>query len=250
VTQFATSKDGARIAYDVTGDGHPVVLVHGFASSREQNWRTPGWIDTLAAAGFRAVSFDCRGHGKSDKPHDPQAYGENMIDDILAVMDAADSWPADVMGYSMGSMLTIRLLMKYPERVHRAVLAGLGATYFAENPAWRNMIATAMETDDLEKIEDRVARRFRIFAAQKGKDRAALAACMRSPRRKYTVEELGHSKRPVLVVCGEKDDITGPPEPLAASFHDGRAVTLPGKDHMTAVGDKGYKDAVIHFLSE
>jgi pimeloyl-ACP methyl ester carboxylesterase len=130
------------------------------------------------------------------------------------------------------------------------VLAGLGATYFAENPAWRNMIATAMETDDLEKIEDRVARRFRIFAAQKGKDRAALAACMRSPRRKYTAEELGHSKRPVLVVCGEKDDITGPPEPLAASFHDGRAVTLPGKDHMTAVGDKGYKDAVLRFLGE
>ena len=54
----------------------------------------------------------------------------------------------------------------------------------------------------------------------------------------------------MLVVCGEKDDLTGPSEPLASSFHDGRAVTLPGKDHQTAVGDKGYKDAVIQFLSD
>ena len=250
MTQFVTSKDGVRIAYDVTGEGNPIVLVHGFASSREQNWRAPGWIDALAAAGFRAVSFDCRGHGKSDKPHEPQFYGENMIDDILAVMDAADLWTADVMGYSMGAMLTIRLLMKYPERVRRAVLGGQGASYFSENPAWRAMIANALETEDVAAIEDRVARRFRIFASQKGKDRAALAACMRSPRRKYTPEELGHSKRPVLVVCGEKDDLTGPPEPLANSFHDGRAVTLPGKDHQTAVGDKGYKDAVIQYLSD
>lgn len=249
MTQFVTAKDGVRLAYDITGEGKPIVLIHGFASSREQNWRAPGWIDTLTAAGFRAVSFDCRGHGKSDKPHDQASYGENMIDDILAVMDAADAWPADVMGYSMGSMLTIRLLMKHPERVRRAVLGGLGVTYFAESPAWRAMIATALETDDPDQIEDRMARRFRIFAAQKGKDRLALAACMRSPRRKYTPEELGHSKRPVLVVCGEEDDLTGSPQPLAASFHDGRAVTLPGKDHHSAVGDKGYKSAVLDFLN-
>ncbi len=160
MTQFVTSKDGVRIAYDSTGEGRPIVLIHGFASSREQNWRTPGWIDALAAAGFRAVSFDCRGHGKSDKPHDPDLYGENMIDDILAVMDAADAWPADVMGYSMGGMLTIRLLMKFPERVRRAVTAGIGATYFSEAPAWRAMIAKAVETDNVEAIEDRAARRF------------------------------------------------------------------------------------------
>ncbi len=250
MTQFVTSKDGVRIAYDSTGDGRPIVLIHGFASSREQNWRAPGWIDTLATAGFRAVSFDCRGHGKSDKPHDPELYGENMIDDILAVMDAADAWPADVMGYSMGGMLTIRLLMKYPERVRRAVTAGIGATYFVEFPAWRAMIAKAVETENVEEIDDRAARRFRIFAGQKGKDRVALAACMRSPRRKYSAEELGHSKRPVLVVCGEKDDISGPPEPLANAFHDGSAAWLPGKDHMTAVGDQGYKDAVLQFLGE
>jgi pimeloyl-ACP methyl ester carboxylesterase len=248
MTLFVHAPDGVRIAYDVTGEGKPIVLIHGFASSREQNWRSTGWIDRLAAEGFSVASFDCRGHGKSDKPHDPAAYGEHMIDDIIAVMDAAHAPVADVMGYSMGGMLTIRLLMQYPERVRRAVVAGIGATYFLESQAWRAMIATAMETDDLGALADPVARRFRLFGAQKGKDRLALAACMRSPRHKYVPGDLKRGARPVLVVCGGNDDLTGAPEPLADAFADGRAVTLPGKDHMSAVGDPGYKKAVIQFL--
>lgn len=248
MTLFVASPDGVRIAYESVGEGKPIVLIHGFASSREQNWRSTGWIDRLAAAGFRVVSFDCRGHGKSDKPHQPEAYGEHMIDDILAVMDAAIAPVADVMGYSMGSMLTVRFLMQHPERVRRAVLAGMGATYFVESQAWRATIAGALEADDIGTIEDRVARRFRIFGAQKGKDRLALAACMRSPRHQYTQGDLKRSTRPVLVVCGENDDLTGPPEPLADAFADGRAVTLPNKDHMTAVGDPAYKKAVLQFL--
>ena len=248
MTLFVPSPDGVRIAYEVTGEGKPIVLIHGFASSREQNWRSTGWIDRLAAAGFRVVSFDCRGHGKSEKPHEPAAYGEHMIDDILAVLDAAQAPVADVMGYSMGGMLTIRFLMQYPERVRRAVVAGIGANYFAESQAWRAMIAAAMETDDLGAIDDPVARRFRIFGAQKGKDRLALAACMRSPRHIYVPADLKQSKRPVLVVCGADDDLSGPPEALAEAFADGRAVTLPGKDHMSAVGDPAYKRAVLQFL--
>ena len=248
MTLYVPSPDGVRIAYEVTGEGKPIVLIHGFASSREQNWRSTGWIERLAAEGFRLVSFDCRGHGKSDKPHEPDAYGEHMIDDILAVMDAAQAPVADVMGYSMGGMLTIRLLMRNSERVRRAVVAGLGANYFAEAQAWRAMIAAALEADDIDTIEDRVARRFRIFGAQKGKDRLALAACMRSPRHQYAPGDLKRSTRPVLVVCGGKDDLVGSPQPLADAFADGRAVTLPGKDHMTAVGDPAYKKAVLQFL--
>ena len=248
MTLFVASPDGVRIAFDSVGEGRPIVLIHGFASSREQNWRSTGWIDRLAAEGFRVASFDCRGHGKSDKPHDPAAYGEHMIDDIIAVMDAALAPVADIMGYSMGSMLAVRLLMQHPERVRRAVLGGAGATYFQESPAWRAMIAGAMETDDLDLIENPVARRFRLFAGQKGKDRLALAACMRSPRHKYVPADLKRGARPVLVVCGGADDLTGAPEPLAQAFADGRAVTLPDKDHMSAVGDPGYKKAVLQFL--
>ncbi|MDE2182843.1 MAG: alpha/beta hydrolase [Alphaproteobacteria bacterium] len=247
---FATSPDGTRIAFGSKGEGRPVVLIHGFASSREQNWVSTGWIDRLAHSGFRVVSSDCRGHGHSDKPHAPEAYGEHMIEDILAVMDAAGVPAADVMGYSMGAMLAIRLMMSHPERVRRVVAAGIGETYFAEHQSWRSMIAEAMLTDDPSQVGDRAARRFRIFGGQRGKDRFALAACMHSPRRMYTPTDLKASTRPVLVVAGENDDLTGSPLPLAQAFADGRALILPNKDHMTAVGDPGYKRAVIEFFSE
>lgn len=247
--KFAVAKDGAHIAYSITGEGKPVLLIHGFASSREQNWGSTGWIDRLARDGYRVVSYDCRGHGHSDKPHDPAAYGPLMIDDIQTVMDAVGLTDAYVMGYSMGAMQSIRFLMLYPERVRRVVLAGLGENYFAEHESWRDKVANAMLTDDVGAIDDAEARKFRIFGGQKGKDRLALAACMRSSRHFYTPEELKASQRPVLVVAGETDTLVGSPFRLASSFADGRAVVLPNKDHMTAVGDPGYKRAVLNFFA-
>jgi len=150
----------------------------------------------------------------------------------------------------MGAMLAIRLVMLHPERVRRAVVAGLGANYFREHQQWRDRIAEAMLAEDSTQVEDGTARKFRLFAGQKGKDRLALAACMRASRHMYRPAELKQSKRPVLVVAGEKDAIAGSPFPLAEAFADGRAVVVPDRDHMTAVGDPGYKRAVLAFLSE
>lgn len=250
MTQFVSAKDGVRLAWESAGEGAPVVLIHGFASSREQNWRSTGWIDRLVREGFRVVSFDCRGHGLSDKPHEPEAYGPRMVDDIVSVMEAAKLPKADLIGYSMGAILSVGLLMEHPERVRRAVLAGLGSSYFKPSDPVRHPIAEALLVEDFESIADPVARRFRAFTSQKGKDRVALAACMRSARRKYTPEDLRRVTQPVLVVCGENDDITGPPGPLAEAFANGRALVLAGKDHMSAVGDPAAKRAVVEFLRE
>lgn len=247
---FAVADDGVRLAYWTTGEGKPILLIHGFASSAQQNWGSTGWIDRLAGQGYRVVSFDCRGHGQSDKPHDPAAYGRHMAQDILTVMHAADLPAAHVMGYSMGGMLTIDLVMRHPERVVKAVAAGLGENYFTEQQDWRQKVANALLTDDPSLIADNEARKFRIFGGQKGKDRLALAACMGSPRSKYTPDDLKTCKRPMLVVAGETDTLVGSPFSLAGAFGDGRAVVLPDKDHMTAVGDPGYKRAVLDFLAE
>ncbi len=247
--RIVVSKDGAYIAYDVTGKGKPVLLIHGFASSREQNWKSTGWIDRLVRENYRVVSFDLRGHGHSDKLHTPDAYGDRMIDDVLAVMQASDLQDAFIMGYSMGAMLAIRFLMLHPERVRRVVAAGVGDNYFAEQEPWREKVAAAVLTEDPSAIEDDEARRFRIFGGQKGKDRVALAACMRASRYTYSAAELKASQRPVLVVAGERDTLVGSPLALAAAFANGRAVVLPGKDHMTAVGDPAYKRAVLDFFA-
>src|SRR5579864_1748436 len=90
MTKTALTNDGISIAYDDVGEGEPVLLAHGFASSRLQNWKATGWYDLLARVGFRVLAFDWRGHGESDKPRDPARYDHlTMIDDSIAVLDAS-----------------------------------------------------------------------------------------------------------------------------------------------------------------
>jgi pimeloyl-ACP methyl ester carboxylesterase len=250
LTEFVESKDGVRIAYEIVGEGVPILLIHGFASSRFQNWRDVGWYDTLSKAGYRVIAMDCRGHGESDKPHDPKSYSHDLMkEDAVAVIRAAGVVATHLMGYSMGGYLSMRLLMENPEMLRKVVIAGVGESYLQGQVEQRESIADAMLEPDRNTIIDPTAKAFRIFADQQGKDRLALAACMRAPRRAYTASELARSERPVLVVCGENDTMTGPPGPLAAAFADGCAVSVPRRDHMTTVGDKAYKQAVVDFLA-
>jgi pimeloyl-ACP methyl ester carboxylesterase len=116
-----------EIAYLDEGEGEPIVLVHGFASTKEINWAQPGWIGTLNRAGRRAVALDNRGHGASSKLYDPAAYhSAAMADDVRALLDHLKIERADIMGYSMGARITAFLAVKHPERVRSAILGGLG----------------------------------------------------------------------------------------------------------------------------
>src|SRR5690348_7696309 len=71
---------GLRLAYEVDGEGAPIVLVHGFASSRVTNWKSTSWYRALTEAGRQVIAMDVRGHGESDKPHDPAAYDEGELE--------------------------------------------------------------------------------------------------------------------------------------------------------------------------
>jgi pimeloyl-ACP methyl ester carboxylesterase len=248
MTEFAIAPDGVRIAWETVGEGPPVLLVHGFGASRVQNWRTPGWYETLTGAGYTVVAFDCRGHGESDKPHEPAAYTESaMADDIGLIMRAGGHERAFVMGYSMGGSLTLQFAYEHPERVVAAMIGGVGANYFTRTQDWRAAIADGLLTDGTSSLSA-VQRMFRDFAHQPGKDPRALSACMREPKPPLSREELAAITVPALVVCGETDTVSGPPEPLAAALGNARAITVAKRDHMLTVGDRLYKQAVLEFL--
>ncbi len=233
--EFVTAPDGIALAFERHGEGPAIVLVHGFGSSRMQNWKSTGWYGGLVEAGFAIVAMDCRGHGDSGKPHETQAYGhDRMADDVMVVMDACGLGQALILGYSMGGFIGLRFLAAHPDRVIKLAIAGVGANYLKggiTSPAARSVLADALLVEDKDSITDPRARMFRAFADQPGKDRIALAACMRGMSPHLPLETLSRLQWPVLVVDGSEDETAGPPKPLAKHFR--MAAPLRFKDVTT-----------------
>ena len=240
--------DGVDIAFLDEGQGEPIVLVHGFASNAQVNWVYPGWVATLTRAGRRVVALDNRGHGASTKLTDPAAYHSAlMAQDVRALLDHLDLARADVMGYSMGARITAFFAHAYPARLRRAVLGGLGIR-LVDGVGLPETIAEALEAPALADVRDSVGRTFRAFAEQTRSDLGALAACIRGSRQTLTREEVAAIRAPVLVAVGGKDEVAGSAHELAGLLPAGRALDIPGRDHMLAVGDKVFKEGVLGFL--
>jgi pimeloyl-ACP methyl ester carboxylesterase len=242
--------DGVDIAFLDEGEGEPIVLVHGFASNAQVNWVYPGWVATLTRAGRRVIALDNRGHGASSKLYDPAAYhSARMADDVRALLDHLGLGRADVMGYSMGARITAFFAHAHPTRLRRAVLGGLGIR-LVDGVGLPESIADALEAPTLSDVDDPMGRTFRAFAEQTRSDLEALAACIRGSRQTLDRDQVAAIDAPVLVAVGSKDDVAGAAAPLAALLPHGRALDIPGRDHMLAVGDKVFKEAVLGFLAE
>lgn len=242
--------NGTEIAYLDEGSGDPVVLVHGFASSKETNWVYPGWFKPLKDAGYRVIALDNRGHGASTKHYDTARYSiAEMADDVIALLDHLQIEKADLVGYSMGARISAYAASHFPSRVRSATLGGMGMTLVRVAPA-NTEIAEAMEAESAEGITNPVALRFRKFAEQSGADLKALAALSRSNERIVDLAAAAAIRVPVLIVVGTKDDISGSGEDLAKLIPNAKFVSLPDRDHMRTVGDAKFKQAVIDFLRE
>jgi pimeloyl-ACP methyl ester carboxylesterase len=240
---------GLTIAYDhFPGEGRPVVLIHGFTSNRQENWRRLGWYGAFERKGMRMAALDCRGHGESAKPHDPSAYARAaMVGDIVGLLDHLGSERADLVGYSMGARLALAAALAHPKRFPLVTLGGIGDKLFEPRPPG-NPMAEAMEAVDPETISDPMFRSFRRFADEQGEDRLALAALTRSHDAPFTREDVAKLAVPVLVVAGSRDDLAGDPRALAKLIPGAKAVTLPGCDHFSAISHALFKAAVFDFL--
>ncbi|HEY2228064.1 MAG TPA: alpha/beta fold hydrolase [Xanthobacteraceae bacterium] len=242
--------DDVEIAFLDEGEGEPIVLVHGFASNATVNWVQPGWFTTLKGAGRRIIALDNRGHGASSKLYDPAAYHTTlMAADVNALLDHLGLGRADVMGYSMGARITAFLALQNPQRVRSAILAGLGSNLI-DGTGVPDDVAAALEAPSVAAVDDPRARLFRTFAEQTKSDLRALAACVRGSRQTLTRNQIATIAVPVLVAVGTVDAIGGSAGELAALLPAGQALDIPGRDHMTAVGDKVFKQGVLRFLDE
>jgi pimeloyl-ACP methyl ester carboxylesterase len=238
-----------EIAYLDEGEGDPIVLVHGFASSKNVNWVYPTWVSDLRKDGRRVIALDNRGHGDSSKLYDPAQYAiAEMAGDVVALMDHLEIARADVMGYSMGGRIAAHIALTAPQRMRAAIFGGIGLAMIEGGGPGEN-VALALEAPSLDDVTDPVGRTFRAFADQTRSDRLALAACMRGSRGLMSKQEAGRISVPVLVAVGSTDEVAGSASALGALIPGSEVLDIPNRDHMRAVGDKVYKAGVIDFLS-
>lgn len=245
-----TSFDGVGIAYMTAGEGPDALLLHGFAADHRVNWLTPGVVDALVAAGRRVIALDARGHGQSDKPHDPAAYeNDAMARDARGLLDHLGVTHVDIVGYSMGALVTTRIVPDEP-RTRSCVLGGIGGRVkggrgFTDEQ--RAQIAAALEAEDPKAIDRPAWRAFRAFADSTGADRRALAAIQQAatPAARTRLEEF---RVPTLVIVGDDDVLAGPAQGLADRIPGAIAKTITGT-HLGAVADPEFTRSIVDFVT-
>jgi len=254
--------DGIKIYYEIEGEGPPVVMIHGFASSLEGNWKQTNWIKYLQG-NYKLVLLDCRGHGKSDKPHDGSYYGQKMDDDIIKLMKHLSIKKANLFGYSMGAYITFRLLLSNPEIFISAILGGFVLNLIQEDKSRSNNIERmkrnieAFKAESVDDVKDPGARAFRQYAELRGNDLLALAAVTTGLLNGGTEimgvpsqikDSLKKIKVPIMTVVGSNELIPGDKTLVAQLVPDACHFQIQGKDHLTVVPDPKFHMVVKAFL--
>ncbi len=245
--------DGLRLVFDVSGaagERPPVVLHHGFAADAYVNWVRPGIVDALVAAGRQVVALDARGHGRSEKPHDPARYGHaRMATDVEELVSHLGFTAYDLVGYSMGGIVSATVA-SHDARVHKLVLGGVGGALVDQQLRGvqrrrMGIVADGLEADPAD-VTDPSAAAFRNFAAATKADLRALAAVARSAG----LDRLEPQRitAPTLVLVGTEDALARSADVLAASIANATLVTVPG-NHLSAVAKPEFRDALLAFLA-
>jgi pimeloyl-ACP methyl ester carboxylesterase len=244
-----------RIHFDVVGDGHPLVLVHGWGANARRNWVDLGWVDVLAPL-RRIVLLDSRGHGRSEaaRSEDDYRYAA-MGEDVLQVMDELGIAEADLFGYSMGAFIGVSLLGHHRHRFSAMVLGGIGDET-EESAAVCRLIAASLRVEDPGDIRDPLGRAYRRYVdADPTSDREALALAALGMWPDGHPLELGGDGLsevdiPVLIVDGAEDHpYVDTVVELAAAIPGSELVTIPDTDHHTVVADQRFKDVVVEFFA-
>ncbi|MEE9281923.1 MAG: alpha/beta fold hydrolase [Myxococcota bacterium] len=238
-----TASDGVRIHYLEKGEGTPVVLIHGFTGSAEGNWFSNGVADALAKS-HRVVAIDVRGHGRSDKPHDPAMYGDRLWRDVIELMDHLGIERAHVHGYSMGGGITASLLAHQPERMITASFGGSGIR--ETDPRWVDKVPADKEGRDPQEAE--AASKLRASPLRDDKALEAIAGGRRE-RARISID-LFKVDLPVLAINGELDSPIAKTHRMERELASFKNVVLPGKSHLTAIMAGYIPDEYITSLVE
>ena len=261
--------NGVKIRYVTEGTGEAVVLIHGWMADSSMWGRDPSGrtkLETKNTDGFRLIALDCRGHGQSDKPHDPAAYGPEMAADVVRLLDHLKIEKTHLVGYSSGAFIAGKVAATHPKRVLSVVYAGqapLVAGTKAPSSSEVEVFAKAVdEGQDLGSyiIAVTPSGRHKPTEAQAkamakfmfgGKDVKAFAAAGRSfGNLEVTRRQLRKCKAPVLFIHGGNESayVKDRVAAVRALLGRGELKIIEGADHMTTLINPAFGAAVIEFL--
>jgi pimeloyl-ACP methyl ester carboxylesterase len=237
--------NGVKLHYIVEGEGEPVVLVHGFAVNCQLQWVRSGIFKDLAKD-YQVIALDNRGHGQSEKPHDPKKYGKEIVEDIVRLLDHLEIKRAHIVGYSMGAFVTLKLVTTYPERVLSATLGGAGR-HVEGDERWLEELAESLENGKgfvplLARLQP-VGRpkppeadlKLRSLVIGAMNDTKACAALVRSYKELMVVDDhLKANKIPALALVGSLDPLKEGVDLLKGQMACLTVEVIEGGDHMNA----------------
>jgi pimeloyl-ACP methyl ester carboxylesterase len=259
--------NGVRIRYIDEGSGEPVLLIHGYTRNIETNWTTTGVVQNLAKD-HRVIAFDLRGHGKSDKPHDPNAYGGELAQDAIRLLDHLKIQRAHVVGYSLGAGIALKLVTTNPERFLTVTLGGLAgyrnwkpeydqgaqraAAELETDVPFRGLVVAMTPSDEPKRTEEDIRARSDALAAVN--DVKALAAYQRKGLRELntTDAEVAAVQVPMLGVIGSVDNGLRGMQQLQTILPTLKVVVIEGATHAgdrTAAGRPEFASAIRDFMA-
>jgi pimeloyl-ACP methyl ester carboxylesterase len=252
--------DGVKIYYEIEGEGPPVVMIHGFSGNLESGWKETNWVETLKH-NYRLILLDCRGHGKSDKPHADSDYGLKMLDDVIKLMEHLSIEKANLFGYSMGASIVFRLLLSKPQIIISAILGGFVLNFnekdLIKDIETTKQIVEALRAESADQVKKPMARAFRRFAELRDNDLLALAAVQASTLEEWSEiykssaqlrKSLKEINIPVMTVVGSSELLGGDKTLIAQIVPDACHFQIQGKDHLTVTSDPKFHMVVKSFL--
>lgn len=236
---------GVMIHYTREGEGTPLILLHGFAVHSDVTWRKQGYVDAFKGE-YEVITMDFRGLGLSEKPHDPEAYGDEMARDVVRLMDHLGIEKTHLAGYSLGGFMSLKLAVMHPERFYTVMPLGAGwenvrdSDFFDAMPKLEQALRSGKGIKPLSSYldEDREepgllhTMLVKILTGYLNDKQAIIAMIKAIPEIAITEEEAGSIELPMLTVAGANDSLAAGSKALHDLAPDHKLVIVPGRDHI------------------
>lgn len=221
----------------------PVILLHGCGGSPEQAFAETGWIAAFATAGREVRAVRLPGHGRDGVSHDPAAYA-----DLAGALIGELPETFDLVGFSLGAKLALDIAVRFPGRIRRMVLGGIGDNAFAPETIG-DAAARALENGPDETTPPPV-HTFLATWDPALNDPLAVAAVLRRPANPVLAEaDISRIGTPVAVMNGGDDFVASMGTRLIDALGVGQGL-IPGVGHFDLTAQPAFRDLAVDFLKD